>query len=341
MIAAMVYIVAASGQNRYGFQTGYGYGSFITHRSLRKVPEAYQSSFSFDFYKLTDGSKYWQYDHNFPQMGLSLCVRDLGNRPVYGYSITLLPYLEFNIVKRAWGAIQIKHGTGLAWVTKTYDPVGNPENHLISTPLNATSILDAGVRVNLSHSLDVKVGGLVQHLSNGAFKFPNAGTNSGTIYGSLSWCPEGREVELKTFEKVRNYKQWRYRVGTSVGFYEYDAERNRVFLNLQGQVMVMRQHNTWLRSCLGLEGGHLFKPENQLAIYFEEEVQFGKITTRYGLGAYVLNKRVPGEDFYTKIGLAYYPFLDGYIPHKFYIGSMLKAHTTKAAHIELLAGYVF
>lgn len=316
-------------------------GRFISHKEKRTAEEKTQYGVTINFFKYTGGKKYWQFAHGYPQMGLSFTYRNLGNDAVYGHAFSLLPYLEFNAVKSKTGTLQVKHGTGLAYMTKAYNAVANPQNTLIGSRLVATSILDIGYRLYLNKSWDAKAGVLLHHYSNGAFKLPNLGMNTASVYAGLSYAPQRKPETLVQHTPVTGFKKWRYRLGSAVGWYGYNADAGSVNTNVQLNSMAFYQHNSRFRTGAGIELNNITQSRVPAAIYAEEEVQFANITTRYGFGGYIAGKPKPGQDFYSKIGLAYYPKTNNKIPGNFYIGSMLKAHGTIAAHIELTAGYVF
>ena len=317
-------------------------GQFITRKDRELISQSYHYGASVDFFKKTTGKKYWQYAHNYPNMGLSATWRTLGSRQVFGHVYSVLPYLEFSLFRRKTGTLQLKHGTGLALASSTYHPENNPQNRLVSTKLNATSMIDAGYRFFLSRRWDLKAGGMLYHYSNGGLRLPNAGINAASVYLGLAWHPESSRPDRVTHETIRDFKRWRYRLSGSAGFYGSQGENSPdIRIIPQAGAMVFAQHSTSFRTGLGIETGRLNTGNMQLCVYAEEEIQFGKIATRYGLGGYLKNE-TPGQDrFYSKIGIAYYPETENEIPGKFFFGSMLKAHGAKAAHIELMAGYVF
>jgi hypothetical protein len=315
-------------------------GTHISHSSRRKVPEFPHSGIAIDINKRTIGKKYWQSDHNFPQMGLMAAFQTMGNRRVFGDAFTLLPYLEFNVWRFTNCSFQIKHGTGIGWVTRIHDAVGNPENTLHSTRINATSIIDLGFRFKVTEKNDLKLGGVLRHLSNGGFQKPNSGSNTASAYLNYTIYLRDKPKEVKRFEPEQDFKLWRYRVMTSLGVYRKNGD-GEVVSNTQVSALAFYQHNTRFRTGGGLELGFPYGHSARLAGYFEEEVQFGKLTTRYGLGIYTKMKNEDWEKFYSKVGIAYYPKTETHIPHKFFIGAMLKAHNFKAAHVEFNTGYTF
>ncbi|MBA3683522.1 MAG: acyloxyacyl hydrolase [Bacteroidetes bacterium] len=315
-------------------------GESLIDKAGRIKPETHNFGFSIDYSKKTNGKRYWHYANNFPQAGLHLTFKNLGNDSIYGHAVSLMPYLEFNVLTHKLGIFQIKHGAGIAYITKTHSDIYNPRNRLVSTHLNASFILDLGYRFFISNKLDIKPGVVLHHMSNGGFKLPNRGVNTAFAYISISYYPSGKKIEITDHEKEKNFPRFRYRVGTAFGFYNHRKGRD-MDVNPQFLAMVFYQHNSVFRSGLGMEVGTPANSPTQLSYYVEEEVQFAHLITRYGFGAYILNKRISGEDFYSKIGMGYYPKIKNKIPQGLYIAAHLKAHVFTAAHIELSTGYTF
>lgn len=315
-------------------------GKNISHSQIRSVKETAHWGVSLDINKMTEGKKYWQFAHNFPQMGLLFTYRTLGNHKIYGEAVSVLPYIELNVLRSKYASLQIKHGTGLAYVTKRYDVQKNPSNQLLSTRLNATSILDAGLAVPLTPRFTIKGGAILHHISNGGFQLPNSGINTLSAYFNSTYYLTAKPAAKKLYEPQKEFKRIRYRVAFSQGIHKKPYQQ-KIVINPQLSGLAMLQHNTRFRTGAGIETGKPYGYKTQLALYVEEEVQLGRLVTKYGFGAYLLNKRKPGEDFYSKIGIAYYPAINQHIPQKFYFGLMLKAHRYVAAHIETTVGYTF
>lgn len=315
-------------------------GKNITHKSKHVTPESINYAVSLDYSRKTTGRNYWQFAHNYPQEGLQLIIKNFGNDSIYGHAASLVPYLEFNSSKSSFGMLQIKHGAGLAYVTKKYNSKDNPRDSLLSSHLNAAFILDFGYSIYLSNKTEIKVGLLIHHISNGGVKLPNYGMNTAFANVGIRYYPFGNKVETSNFLPQKYFKRIRYRLGTSCGFYNYKKDGS-IDINPQASAMIFLQHNTRFRTGAGFEVGHPQNYQAQLALYSEIEVQFAHMVTRYGFAKYVINKRSVGEDFYSKIGIGYYPKLRNYIPAGVYVGALLKAHVFTAAHIELTTGYTF
>lgn len=325
-------------QNGLSIQVSASVGASVSHASKRNVPEKLHTGFNIDISKMTFGKKYWEADHGFPQMGVLVSFQSLGNREVYGSAISTIPYLEFNIWRFRAGILQVKHGTGVSWVSKRHHPDENPGNLLISTPLNATSFIDAGLRFALNGRNDLKIGGIVKHISNGGFLKPNFGSNTASLYLNYTYYFNEKPTERLKWTKPSFSERWRFRGMASMGLFKKDEIVRNV---PQVSTLVFYQHNTRFRTGLGLEASFPHDFKSQLAIYAEEEVQFSRMVTRYGLGLYALNRRNDREVFYSKVGIAFYPQIEHHIPQGLFMGMMLKAHNFSAAHIELNTGYTF
>lgn len=318
-------------------------GKFISHKDLRTASESYQYGVVAEISKETFGKKYWQYAHNYPKMGLHIEARNLGNSKQYGNAYSLIPYLEFSLKKWKRASLSLRHGTGLSFVSKKYNELTNPTNQLIGSAINATSFIGMNYQFSITNKVDLKLGGFVKHISNGSLQLPNAGTNSLSAYAGIAYYPLRIYHQYQTFLPYRDFSKWRYKIETAMGLYHYAKQSHTIEHNWQAGFLIFRQHNSRFRTGVGTEFGYLASKNYKIqpTIYLEEEVQFKNISTIYQFGTYLANTRQPGEKYYSKIGIAYYPLSKSIIPCGWYIGSALKAHNYKAAHVELSTGFVF
>ena len=316
-----------------GFQLG-------TSFAADDLPTFRQYGFVLELNRQTSGRNPWQADHGYPQMGLQLAVRGFPGTNHLHQVFSLVPYLEFNLGKSKIGQWEIKHGTGLAYVTGGFDQLKRPP---LGSRLNASSLLDVGYQFKTHSSFEFKTGMAVSHVSNGNLVRPNAGLNSWLAYGQLVYFPRGKLESRLNHEPMTDFRRWRYRLYIAQGLYDYRKAEGRISQNWQMGLLAQYQHNTRFRTGGGLEMGRLGKKGTmQPAAYLEEEVLFAHLVTRYGLGAY-LSEPLPDERrTYAKVGIGWYPFaLQNRIPHGFSIGASIKAHGFRAAHVEWAAGYTF
>lgn len=335
LLVCTVYL--ASGQGSLSIQPAVRYGQVLGQ------PDHFKKQlygFSIDVSKKTYGESTWQSAHKFPQMGIQFSAFK-SRESMMGNVFTLIPYLEFNIWKTAFGTLQVKHGTGLAYVTRCYDSAENPENKLLGTKLNAASILDLGYQIDLPTNFGVKAGISLGHVSNGNLVQPNGGLNSLSGYGSFLFYLDRKSGEpMLTSNQRTTFKRWRYRLSAMTGLYDYESDTHRFHTNNQLGILAFYQHGKRFRTGAGGEVSRLTRKANTVAaLYAEEEVLIGHLVTRYGVG-YYLSKSGERTPVYEKIGIAWYPFpLKNDIAEKFSIGTSIKAHGFQAAHVEISAGY--
>lgn len=292
-----------------------------------------------DINRKTTGKKYWQADHNYPQMGLNISVTELNNYDQLKFSYAAIPYLEFNLTDGPMGQLQVKHGTGLAIVTGKID---GSDDQLIGSRLNAASILDLGYNYTEGGNYAIKMGLRLSHVSNGNLVNPNSGINSLALYLQLNYFPGQMQQKLIPYEKNTSFKRWSREGRISTGLYNYKNEENTINVDYQILAMLTYQHNTRFRTGAGLE---VIFPDNKsstTAIFLEESVCIAHLVTRYGLGIYINEIQDVKSRIYEKVGIAYFPLrLKNEIARGLSIGADIKAHRFKAAHIDLTIGYLF
>lgn len=331
-----------SAQTYFNQSLDYLIGNYISHYDGMPDKLQLQHGLSYSISKQTSGKRYYQFAHNYPNIGLTFTYRSLGNTNVYGHAFSIIPYVRFSIFQNKHSSIFIKHGVGLAYITKKFDVQNNPKNEFIGSHINAGADLMLGFQQKIIENLDIKIGAIINHYSNGSVQNPNRGMNMLSGLVGITYVPNRKFERIEhPVEKIN--KRFRYRIGGGLGLY-----RNKGILNepvrksFQTHVMAFYQYNTRFRTGLGIEYLYLNQDTNPLSIYSENEVQFDNITTRYGFGYYLGKKPATSkEDFYSKIGASVFLNLKNNVPDGLYIGAYLKAHGFTAAHIEISVGYLF
>lgn len=313
----------------------------------RQAPLSYRlsnhNSISYSISTETNGENYWEFNHNYPRKGLNFSLRSFGNFELYGFGISVLPFLEFKLASTKVGDLVIKHGSGLAFISSIYNPQSNPDNNKISSHLNFTTTLDLNFRWFSRSRCWVNTGISFYHYSNGRIILPNGGLNVWSIYAGLGISKGNVVKSKKYFTKPVDYKKHGIRVGVSLGLSEYDEDKSQINTNFQLHALWFFKNSQKYRLGLGWEIGNLNKSIllNEAAFYAESELLFEKIVTRYGLGLYVFDLNNIGQWYYAKIGLSYYFKTNKFMPEGVYIGAALKAHKLKATHVDIAFGYMF
>ncbi len=323
-------------QKGISYQAGLSYG-YIMNGKITK--ESSLLGFNIDINKKTTGKKYWQSDHKFPQIGVKITALDLNNYDGLKYSISTIPYLEFNLLNLDIGQLQIKHGTGIAYVAGRFDP---STDLVLGSRFNATSIIDLGFSFDKGSNSDIKTGILISHISNGNLVSPNSGLNSLSIYIQYNFFPHQKGQDLIKNERNTTFNRWGLEGRFSAGLSNYIIDQNSVDISFQHLSMITYQHSTRFRTGAGIE---LIIPENnkvKFGIYAEETACIAHLVTHYGLGYVVAGEANNKNRLYEKVGIAWFPFkLQNEIGCGFYLGANINAHKFKAAHVDISIGYLF
>ena len=119
----------------------------------------------------------WYWDIDLPEFGIASQYTNIGNDTLLGHAFAVMPYLQFGIKewKRAYWYFRV--ASGLAYLTKSFDRISNPENVAIGSEINNSSFFSTGIEWQLSKKISVQGGLFFKHFSNGAFKTPDLGLN--------------------------------------------------------------------------------------------------------------------------------------------------------------------
>lgn len=331
-------VFQSRGQNRITLESYAHFGTILSPASRPAGTDRFLGGGEFTVSRPTTGTKVWQLAHGLPRIGLTARVRKVGNSIVYGHDFAVVPFVEFNLWRLKKATLQVKHGTGLAYASRKFDAINNPDNQLIGSHFNFVSLLNAGFLLHGSESFDLKTGVELSHASNGNFAQPNTGLNTVAVYAGLRYYPGKKKADPVPAPLIRRRHQWRWAVGGSVGFYDA-PEQGRLQTVPQLNASVLFQHDLRFRALAGVET--FFENRPQIGLRVGEEVLIGHLGIQYLVGLTVLNPPA-AHPVYEKIGIAWYPQpLTDQMAHQFYVGTALKANGFRAAFVELTSGYVF
>ena len=131
----------------------------------------------------------WQYLYGSPSLGLSIGSAQFGNNNTYGNAYFTMLQMKFGervgCVRRLRPHVIL--GTGLAYHTKQYDYLTNPDNIAISSKINNVSKAELGAKIYLNQRSFIGVYGGVYHFSNGKASVPNVGINVPYVGASLAY----------------------------------------------------------------------------------------------------------------------------------------------------------
>jgi hypothetical protein len=198
----------------FGIQASARYGFLFPHRStMGHLVQGHTHSFELGATFQMDGSSQWHHDNNLPSVSFVLSYLDFGNKEVLGtcYGARVVSYLPY-FRKNGW-SLGSSFGAGIGYATKKFDQQTNPKNNAIGSHLNA--LVNFGLKVEKhfrKSSLALELN--MTHLSNGAYKLPNLGTNLPLVGIQMTHYLDRfnfNELELKTpneSELSTTMKRW-------------------------------------------------------------------------------------------------------------------------------------
>lgn len=302
--------------------------------------------------------KYWKY----PEVSITAIYTDFGNKPLLGEAFGVLPTIKFNLAKLGGINAGFRAGTGLVYVTRTFDKIGNPNNNVISSNVNNVTQFSLEIQKNIGLRLAANVAGHLTHYSNARTVSPNLGINNigllaGLTYRFLDITQESHGMDDTIVRPAT--KKWGGDLLVGYGISEYSQEGGPKFgawyVNLGARYSISQ----YLRLNLGLEYEYnesIFqfyyqdfidrataqKKATKTAIYGAADLVFGRVFTRIQTGFYLPFPAESEKTLPMNIRLAVnYKILRGTPIFSPYIGVALKSHLETAQYLGFVAGVGF
>lgn len=120
----------------------------------------------------------WVPYYGYPEVKLRLGIQDFNNPDVLGTAFYIMPEIQFLPFKDRYFLTPVLGvGTGLGYISKTYDYNDNPSNNAISGHINNATSLYLGFRTRRMNGHQIRTGARLTHFSNARYKSPNLGIN--------------------------------------------------------------------------------------------------------------------------------------------------------------------
>jgi len=334
----------------FGVKETFHYGFIAPHRPIvNEIVEGHTKAYEISFFKQTSGKKQWQQLYNYPKLGISLIYLDLANPEELGNSFGFYPYLSFLITdqKISW---EMKFGYGIGYIEKAFDKKDNYKNLAIGSSLNALININSQLRVRLMEGLNTSFGLSILHFSNGSFKRPNLGINilSLNLGVAYSFGKTQDQFQNEITERERRWvKNASFAIGVKeiapiegpkyfVSSYSFNLMNTRsnkssfgvgadVFYNSSLTHLIAQDSNQTQTSWDNFRGGVVL-------IY---SLDFGKFSTLFQMGGYVLAKEKSSGMIYHRVQTRYA------INDQLFFNLGLKTHYVVADFIEIGLGYRF
>ena len=227
-LLAALYGFPALAQDSSSIQTNIFYEFNVYRGTVLDIhpffPET-ETAYSYEINVLgqTRGSRYWHQHYNFPEFGVAFSYNTFGNSELLGGAIAVLPNFSFYRPLGDRFRIKARGGGGLAYFTKPFDALNNPDNFVIGSQITAMARLELNSDVQLSDQLGLQVGATFTHYSNGHFRVPNIGANVTTYSMGLRYFPKGISGRKLPHLVQELDKKWRFATAFTLGKHEIEG----------------------------------------------------------------------------------------------------------------------
>jgi len=301
-----------------------------------------------DFNWRLNTRKAFQLCNCYPSPGFSINFWNFRNKDILGSAYTLSAFMEAHFINKKRISLAIRPGLGLAYLTKPYDEITNPNNLAYSTQIGYSVLLNFTGYYNLSGQWLISAGLNYNHISNGGVKIPNKGINFPTFglgieysvkplnYNSFNATPV-KDIEKKhaglfalfTGFKGIIYDDKTYLVYGITGKYLHQLGRVS-FLSGGSEFNIDKSKLTIARSSRNVQDDAQYI----ISILAGYEHKFSRFRTSIDLGVYVRNPDQSKDMVYQRYGLKY-------IIKNYFIGINLKAHRHYAEYFDIRTGIIF
>jgi Lipid A 3-O-deacylase (PagL) len=350
------YQLSLYGQNT-NFRANLLYGKVVKHtEKLSYTPLNTSKGFELSYEKIFDNQNWSAYFHN-PTIGVKVSLLDFGDNAILGYGFGVLPYYKGKIFKN----MHYEIGTGIGYVTKTYNSIDNISNNFVSSNLNNLTSVELGYSNLLGPNWNWNINLGIRHFSNGGSKLPNYGINFLNINAGVTYRFNTKQLPTEKKDsmcKLRKFGLEYYFHLSRNESIAFDGPKYPVFIHSIGlnwnhnlfsatKINIDFERHKWVEA-FGLNNGNYKTIEEarsksgRVAIALGQEYFFNNLSVLGHIGFYINNGAdfVPSS-FYEKLGIRYYFINTSKIPIKINIGVYMKAHKATAEYISLGLGIVY
>lgn len=176
-----------------------------------------------------NGSKPWHWRYRYPSLGLTASAACLGNDSVLGNAYAAFPFLELPLAGWPNGSLRpsglsltFRFGSGLAWLSRWYDPETNPLNNVIPGRINNITRFELAANYRFRRQFSLSAAAILTHYSAGAVRVPNLGLNIPAARLSVSWQPVPfAEADFQKINHSTPPHRWTGNLQVALGFQEF------------------------------------------------------------------------------------------------------------------------
>jgi Lipid A 3-O-deacylase (PagL) len=344
------------GQNT-SFKANLLFGKVAKHtEKLTYTPTNTSKGFEISVEKTASRQQWSSYFHN-PTIGVKLSFLDFGDQDVLGYGLGIMPYYKRMIFRN----FHYEIGSGIGYVSKTYNSIDNNLNNFVSSNLNNITSIELGYSNTLNRNINWNINIGIRHFSNGGSKLPNYGINFLNFNAGVSYRFKGENKGIAitdSSEKVKKFGiEYYYHLSKNesiaFGGPQYPVYIQSIGLNWNHnpysstKLNIDFERHKWVEA-FGLNNGSYNNIEEarsksgRVAIAIGQEYFFNNLSVLAHLGFYINNGAdfVPSS-FYEKLGVRYNFLSTSKIPIRMNVGIYMKAHKATAEYISMGLGIVY
>ncbi|MEO8085407.1 MAG: acyloxyacyl hydrolase [Bacteroidota bacterium] len=327
----------------------YHYGYIWAHRPrVEHLTTGHTQGVELSLQTQTDGSKWWQRIHGYPQTGISVMYFDLANPEVVGNATAMIGYINFPLFRNNTFLFSFQTGAGLGYLSKKFDPVSDHKNMGIGSHLNSTIRVGFLTQYKVSKNIYLHLNYAITHFSNAAYRLPNLGINNISLVGGISYqFSEQEKFLIPEIPPVD--KRWIAEFVYGTGVKENFPPDGKQFFAHTFYFQFLKPLGHKSRLAIGADGfydlslsrfvdeeANAIEKKAQIfrgGIHCGYEMQINHFTVIVHMGYYLIDHTKLDGQFYHRYGLRYE------VNKHLFINLSLKTHWGRADYAELGIGW--
>ncbi len=317
------------------------------------------TGFQLDFIKQVNGNKNWHKTYGIPRVGISFRTIFMNKPDTFGISYSILPFMQFRLLKHKNSEFGGKLGLGGAYVTKGFNYLTNFDNRAISAPFNFAVEFAAIYNRKINNHLDLNLETGFFHTSNGSFLMPNGGLNIYYLKGGISYFfNETPYSKMKPCEISTANKKLFYTTYLAGGYREqgtFSYRRQFPVFTFHQAIMkpINKIYNIGIGADLFYDATNALTDEPDLipsqinesdkwlaAIGICNELNIGKLSIPLEFYYYIYDFDKIKRPVYVRFGLTYFPYKNIFVGC-YFKGSNNKYNTLSSDFMEFALGWRF
>ncbi len=326
------------------------YGKVLIHsRDLRPIEDSYPIGISADLAWQFLGKKSWEFCNCYPRAGVQITGWDFDNRPILGYGVTAMAYVEPVFLTRHRLNLSIRMAGGLAYLTTPFDSITNPNNLSYSTHFNFPLSVGLMFQFRINQQWTLRFGGSFDHVSNGGVHLPNKGINWPTSELGIDYAfqPFDFKTRARRLDKSPPERRLRLEVGTFYSFKNANPGNTKQYRILGMFAKGVYYVGRWSGLTLGTEYvadhsrrirmdiGNLPGTAHRGSFLIGHQFLLGRVVFSQELGIYYMDQFRVNDPVYQRFGLLVF------LTKNFFTGVNLKTHRHVADFADLRVGWEF